>query len=408
MSTRYPGGFINRSAPVIVGPVDGEGGSAPGVWTLEQASYYTKQGTWPQRIKKKPLFGWGGNNFGQVGDGTVTPRSSPVQIGANTTWSNLSSGYSLNGGFATTTSGALYAWGYNNVGQLGQNNTVNQSSPIQVGALTNWSKVFVGSNGQAILSVKTDGTLWGWGRNNQGNLGLTSPLTYLSSPVQIGTDTNWSTCASGDSFSIFIRTTGTMWSAGENSLGKLGLNLALVYRSSPVQIGGDTNWSVVACGANHAIAIKTTGAMWSWGANGQGQLGQNNVIYRSSPVQVGALTNWSSIACGSIFSAAIKTDGTLWTWGRGSSGQLGQNNTVYLSSPTQVGLIATWSSVSCGSNSAMAIQTNKTLWAWGQNDSGQLGQNNDIARSSPVQVGSLSIWSKVTSHGGVSFGIQAI
>ena len=84
MSKRYPGGYIFRSNPTIVGPTNGEGGSAPGVWTLEQASYYTKLGMWPQKVIPRTLYSWGYNGSGELGQNDTIPRSSPVQIGSIT------------------------------------------------------------------------------------------------------------------------------------------------------------------------------------------------------------------------------------------------------------------------------------------------------------------------------------
>ena len=92
MSTKFPGGLVRSSGPTIVGPVGGEGGSAPGVWTLEQASYYVKQGVWPLPVTVKPLYSWGWNTNGQLGQNDTIDRSSPVQVGALTTWSKISAG----------------------------------------------------------------------------------------------------------------------------------------------------------------------------------------------------------------------------------------------------------------------------------------------------------------------------
>ena len=159
MSTKFPGGLVRSSGPTIVGPVGGEGGSAPGVWTLEQASYYTKQGVWPLPVKQKPLYSWGNNQFGQLGQNNLIYKSSPVQIGALTTWLNISVGYQSS--LATKTDGTLWSWGANNIGELGQNDKVYRSSPVQVGALTTWLNVSAGF--YSSLATKTDGTLWAWG-----------------------------------------------------------------------------------------------------------------------------------------------------------------------------------------------------------------------------------------------------
>jgi alpha-tubulin suppressor-like RCC1 family protein len=154
----------------------------------------------------------------------------------------------------------------------------------------------------------------------------------------------------GTTFSAAIKTDGTLWSWGYNGGGQLGLGNKTNY-SSPKQVGGLTNWSAISGnGQSHCLAVKTDGTLWSWGANYFGALGLGNRTDYSSPKQVGALTAWSRVAGNNHFSVALKTDGTLWTWGRNAVGQLGQNNTTGLSSPVQVGALTTWLTVSAGYN----------------------------------------------------------
>jgi alpha-tubulin suppressor-like RCC1 family protein len=396
MSQRYPGGLLSRSAPVVVGPTDGEGGSASGVWTLEQAGGYIKQGLWPKPIIPKALYAWGPNNFGQLGQNNTINRSSPVQVGADTTWKNISGAYYVS--MATKNDGTLWIWGYNTVGQLGLGNTVNVSSPVQVGALTNWSNLTGGS--EFSVATKTDGTLWSWGKNNNGQLGQNlTHYTNISSPTQAGSLTNWSVVKSGNESTYSIKTDGTLWSWGANSQGQLGQNInTSIKRSSPVQIGALTTWLKAAAGRYQAFAIKTDGTLWAWGDNRQGQLGLNSqqaygAQNRSSPAQVGALTTWLDVASGNYHAVATRTDGTLWSWGRNGDGQLGQNNTDNRSSPVQVGAGANWYKVSCGFAFTVVSKTDGTLWAFGRNDfGGALGVNNTINYSSPVQIGSLNNW----------------
>ena len=132
-----------------------------------------------------------------------------------------------------------------------------------------------------------------------------------------------------------------IWTWGSNSLGQLGLNDA-TSRSSPVQVGSLTNWRLVSGGFNHTAAIKTDGTLWTWGRNNYGALGLNNTTTLSSPVQVGTLANWWQVAGGSYHTAAVKTDGTLWLWGYNNLGQLGLDNITNYSSPVQVGTLTNW------------------------------------------------------------------
>jgi len=290
----------------------------------------------------------------------------------------------------------LYSWGENLYGQLGLGNRTYYSSPKQVGSLTDWAVVSSGISGFHNIAVKSDGTLWAWGRGATGRLGLNlgayGTASY-SSPKQVGSLTSWLTVSAGYDFSLAVKTNGTLWSWGNAASGQLGLGNQST-KSSPNQIGALTDWLSVAAGYFWSLATKTDGTLWAWGGNGQGQLGLN-ISYaqsRSSPVQVGSLTTWSKIKCTAGSSFAIKTDGTLWSWGSNSDGNLGLGNTTDYSSPVQVGSLTTWSILGTGRSFAGAIKTDGTLWTWGQNPYGQLGDGTRVKKSSPVQIGALTNW----------------
>jgi len=344
------------------------------------------------------LYSWGANPYGGLGLGNTTYYSSPMQVGSLTNWLQLSASYGTS--MAIKTDGTLWGWGYNNYGQLGLGNTTNYSSPKQVGALTAWSKVSTGtylSNQPLTAAIKTDGTLWTWGRNFYGGLGLGNTTNY-SSPKQVGSLTNWSNVYSGGNWVMALKTDGTLWSWGANGFGNLGLGNTTNY-SSPNQVGALTNWAFISVPCVNSIfvlAVKTNGTLFSWGGNPQGNLGLNNLTYYSSPKQIGALTTWAKCANGgNYFALAVKTDGTLWSWGANGQGQLGLNSLAYKSSPNQVGSLTNWNLVFCGDSFSSAIKTDGTLWTWGQNNQGQLGFGNTTPYSSPKQLGSSTAWQTV-------------
>ena len=374
------------------------------------------------------LWSWGYNAFGQLGLGNTTSRSSPVQVGALTNWAEVFGG--TNRSFAIKTDGTLWAWGDNTVGALGLGNTTHRSSPVQVGALTDWSGAKISSRLFDTLAVKSNGTLWAWGQNYQGALGLGN-TTSRSSPVQVGALTNWAEVSIGYCNVLAVKTDGTLWSWGFGIYGALGQGNTTT-RSSPVQVGALTNWSKVFAISVAGLATKTDGTLWSWGKNNRGQLGQGNTTDRSSPVQIGALTTWSKIAgTGSLYRSfgtyisglfsSIKTDGTLWSWGSNQYGQLGLGNVTDRSSPVQVGALTTWSKLSIngdmlyenGTNIAV-IKTDGTLWAWGTNHTGAFanGLTSPIRRSTPVQLLSgISDWTSVSviaSSASLNTGMVAI
>jgi alpha-tubulin suppressor-like RCC1 family protein len=154
------------------------------------------------------------------------------------------------------------------------------------------------------MAVKTDGTLWSWGMNAFGQLGLNN-YTYYSSPKQVGGLTNWLSVAGGKyAHSVALKNNGTLWGWGRNYIGMLGLGGTTQY-ISPVQVGALTNWSSIDAGRSHSVAIKTDGTMWAWGGNGSGRLGLGDTTNRSSPTQIGSSTNWSKIDAVGTFTLAI-------------------------------------------------------------------------------------------------------
>ena len=323
------GGTIRRSSPVQI----------PG--TTWRDEFYNDHDTSFHVIKTKTdgtLWSWGkGSDWGQLGLNQRGPGirfSSPVQIGSGTDWKL--GGTTREGSFAIKTDGTFYTWGSNQQGELGQSNRDLRSSPVQIPGTT-WDKAFGGYNN--ILATKTDGTLWAIGDNAMGQLGDNS-RTDRSSPVQIP-GTTWSSASINQSRGVgAIKTDGTLWMWGYGNSGSLGQNSIVSY-SSPVQVPG--SWSYYENAGDGAAGRKTDGTLWTWGENGYGRLGQNQAEAQidkiSSPVQIPG-TNWNRIAMSDRTALATKTDGTLWSWGFNHSGVLGQNQGPSqlegLSSPTQI------------------------------------------------------------------------
>jgi alpha-tubulin suppressor-like RCC1 family protein len=337
------------------------------------------------------LYAWGLNSDGGLGNGTTTTTSSPVQVGSLTNWRQVSA---WRHAMAIKTDGTLWAWGYNSNGELGLENTVNYSSPIQVGTDNKWKIVVASDGGTATAAIKTDGTLWTWGYNGAGELGLGNIVNY-SSPMQVGSDNKWKSVSMGKQSVAAIKTDGTLWTWGLNDRGGLGLG-DTTNRSSPTEVGGNY-WATVSMGNRRMTAIKTDGTLWTCGYNssdGELGIGITSPSY-SSPVQIVSLNDWKMVSSAEYSTLCIKTNGTLWAWGYNGVGQLGNNQRISYRSPIQIGSLSNWKSVSFAGFSeagAMAIKTDGTLWAWGSNFYGGLGLSNLVNYSSPVQVGSLTTW----------------
>jgi alpha-tubulin suppressor-like RCC1 family protein len=261
------------------------------------------------------LWLWGLGNSGQLGNNAITNRSSPVQtVSGGTNWKQVSRGDGVIA--AIKTDGTLWTWGYG--AYLGTNNLTDKSSPVQtISGGTNWKQVSVSN--RHTMALKTDGTLWVWGRNSSGELG-DNTTTSKSSPVQtVAAGTNWNQVSAGGYSTGAIKTDGTLWVWGRNDWGQLGDNTR-TDKSSPVQtVSAGTNWKQVSAGTLCTAAIKTDGTLWMWGYSSHGQLGTNNTTHYSSPVQtVSGGTNWKQISIGARQVMSIRDDSMELNFGAGT------------------------------------------------------------------------------------------
>ena len=285
-------------------------------------------------------------------------------------------------------SGGLWLWGRNANGELGNRTNVNYSSPIQtVSGGTNWKEISLGYFHS--VGIKDDGTLWSWGINADGSIGDGTAVSK-SSPVQtVSGGADWRKISTGFEFTTAIKNDGTLWAWGYNYVGSLGDGTNL-QRSSPVQSASkNTDWKTVSSGYRHSAALTLGGALWLWGSNNCGQLGDGTKIDKSSPVQVmTGGSNWKQVSAGGNVTAGIKNDGTLWLWGQGDIHQIGDSYDTSRVSPVQTFVGGTdWRQVSIGGNRSTAIKTDGTLWTWGY-------QTPPI--SIPTQIGD-STWRKVVA-----------
>lgn len=311
--------------------------------------------------------------------------------------------------------GSLWGVGSNaTYGQLGTGNTSPLRVLTKIGTDTNWRQVSMGTD--HAVATRTDGTLWAFGRNNNGQAGQGSTTTaQYTSPVQIGTDTNWAWAVAGANHCVAVKTTGTLWAWGLNSSGQCGQgNTTTANYPAPTQVGTATNWSEVGdglfAGADFTLALRATGTLWSWGSNGNGQLGIASTTTATTPTQVGTLNTWNRVVAGNAFALATRTDSTLWIWGINTSGQHGNGNLTQVTSPVQSLIGTDLDRIACGAEHVVATRTDGTLWTWGRNNVGQLGQgtlNTLQAANTPVKISDLTGWDVIAASANGSLATRS-
>ena len=275
------------------------------------------------------LWGWGENSCGQSGivNGSTSNKLTPTQIGSDSNWSDIFTGYDHS--VAIKSNGTIWSWGCNRYGQLGDGTEITPNYiPTQVGNET-WSSVSAGY--RHTIALKSDGTLWSWGINGEGQLGHGDEIKKLTPTQEVTGATNWSSVFAGFRFTIALKSDGTLWSWGSNNDGQLGHGDQIEKHTPTQEVTGATNWTNVslthyydmANSDRATIALKSDGTLWYWGETKNSSILFNNVLELTPTQESTGATDWTKISLGSGHLLAIKNDGTLWSGGNNSYGQLG-------------------------------------------------------------------------------------
>ena len=232
----------------------------------------------------------------------------------------------------------LYSWGSNESSALGSFNLQGSQSPVQEYSKSeNWQSASAGQN--FTLAIQTDGTLWGWGANDKGQLAI-ELRNELHRPTLIDNRVlRWASVSSGQQHALAIESNGSLWSWGNNASGELGHGDNQNSREVKM-VKSTQSWKAVSAGTDHSLALDLNGTLWAWGSNQSGQLGidVNSTKNKNTPVKVNGITPspWISMSAGDRFSLGVKKDGTLWAWGVNDKGQLGLGQTEDLLIRTEV------------------------------------------------------------------------
>ena len=286
------------------------------------------------------LWGVGDNSNGILGiNSTVINTYTFSQIGTATDWLKISG--SLEFTLGLKSNGTLWGWGQNNKAQMGNGTGPNVLVPVQIGTATDWTNIKATDTGTG-MAIKSNGSLWAWGWNAGGVTGADSNITIVNSPIQVGTATDWlgAKIESGFGHVLVLKSNGSLWAWGTGGTGQTADGLPSNYfRNSPLQIGTDT-WKAIGAGFRSSYGVKTDGTLWAWGENQNGILGNGNSVNQFAPVQIGTANDWASVHTTTVggvqTTIAIKTDGAVWGWGDNSEGQLGNGTYVNQPLPTLI------------------------------------------------------------------------
>ncbi|HEV8131747.1 MAG TPA: hypothetical protein VGQ81_10875 [Acidobacteriota bacterium] len=371
-------------------------------------------------LKSTTALSWGNNANGQLGDGTTSISSTPLEVidpssppgvlrGVVAVATSSASFHSL----ALKSDGAVLAWGNNANGQLGDGNIDAKLEPVPIAGIG--GIVATGGGLQFSLALRVDGSVLAWGANGNAQLGdgttngRIAPLPVLDPSSPSGILSGAVAIAVGTTYGVALKSDGTVLCWGGNATGQLG-DGTTTNRSTPVQatgLGPGSGVIAIAAGNGFTLAVKSDGTVLAWGNNANGQLGDGTTTQRTIPVQVGGIGAGSgvvAVAAGSSHSVALKSDGTVLSWGNNANGQLGDGTIIQRNTSVQVsglgagsGVVAIAAGNSAGGLHTLALKSDGTVLAWGNNATGQLGDGTTTLRTTPVQVTGLGPGSGVVA-----------
>jgi len=322
------------------------------------------------------VVAWGKNDHGQLGDNTTNLRSIPVSV------SGLSNAKSVAAGFehsiALKSDGTVVAWGRDEDGQIGNGSTTTTPvrAPVPVLKVTGVTTVSAGAHHSQAIS-NSSGAIWGWGRNLHGQVG-DDTTTNRHVPVITMLTSGIMSVAGGEAHTLYTKWDGTVWAWGSNVYGQLGEGTPIQERLTPIQVKDSSGTGylsgvlAVAAGKDYSLALASDGTVFAWGRNGYGQLGDGTLTDRRLPVRIPDLNGIVAIAAGATHALALKFDGKVYAWGRNHLGQLGDETQTDRLTPVQVHYLEKVVAIAAGDNHSLAISQDGAAYTWGSGGNGQL------------------------------------
>jgi alpha-tubulin suppressor-like RCC1 family protein len=335
---------------------------------------------------------WGDNASGELGDGTNADRRTPVDVvGLSSGVTALSAGISHT--CAVTSTGGVKCWGGNVFGDLGDGTTTERDAPVDVSGLASGVRTIV-SGADHTCALTDQGAVLCWGSNDVGQLG-DGTTTDHPVPVSVaGLESGVVALAAGDYYTCALTGSGKVECWGNNVAGQLAGDGTPVagMNATPVEVPGlNGNAAALAAGKTHTCALTAQGEVLCWGLNDQGQLGDGTTADRHALVNVRGLSGGViALAAGNNHTCALTTGGGVHCWGSNQYGELGDGTTTERHAPVAVsGAVSGFVAVAAGMDHTCTLNGTGAVFCWGRNNLGQLGDGSTSDRSTPVQVAGI-------------------
>ncbi|HEY2733867.1 MAG TPA: hypothetical protein VGI70_07775, partial [Polyangiales bacterium] len=286
------------------------------------------------------LFCWGGNDNGQLGLGDLARRETPTEVSGFRDWTSLSCIAAFTCGLRSNSQ--LYCWGQNLEGALGQNDdkgSPDLTTPQPVTSNMSFSQVSAGQG--HVCAIREDGALYCWGRNSSMQLGLgENAAEQIRAPQRVGSDNDWTAVGVGEEFSCAIRRDGSLYCWGRNSVGELGLGSASLAMTiaDPTRVGTRNDWRMVAASRLDTCAVTNDGTAFCFGRGAEGQIGNGGTADATEPTQVQGASDWQELFTSFFYACGRRNDDSLWCWGKNDSAELGLGDTERRMTPTRLTL----------------------------------------------------------------------